>query len=496
MRGLRLCRFPTVVLGIFLWRCVGRAQSAAPLLASSLQSDLRPFVKFDARKIALRHARIIDGTGVPAREDGAINVEDGVITGVGDSSLAISTGAAVVDLNGFTVIPGLVGMHDHLFYPGPVPSDISLPVPVTFARLYLASGVTTIRTAGSVEPYTDLETKKRIDTGRLLGPKIHVTGPFLEGPGGSNPQMHELRDATDARRTVDFWADQGVTSFKAYTDVTPDQLAAAVASAHKRGLKITGHLCSITHREAIALGIDNLEHGPLFTDSGFVHGKRRGVCPPEIDRTTAAASVQVKGPVIRDLISDLVAHKVAITSTLAVFEVQVPNRPPVDPRVLAALIPELQVDFLTLRLAFSDPRLGEAYKMPASPWVKLFASEMEFERDFVTAGGLLLAGADPTGQGGVLAGFADQREVELLVEAGFSPIEAIHIATWNGAEFLGETSTIGAIVKGKRADLVVIQGNPVEKIRQIRNVRWVFKDGVGYDSAKILESVRGVVGLR
>jgi hypothetical protein len=187
---------------------------------------------------------------------------------------------------------------------------------------------------------------------------------------------------------------------------------------------------------------------------------------------------------------------VAITSTLAVFEVQVPNRPPVDPRVLAALIPELQVDFLTLRLAFSDPHLGEVYKMPGSPWAKLFASEMEFERDFVKAGGLLLAGADPTGQGGVLAGFADQREVELLVEAGFSPIEAIHIATWNGAEFLGETSTIGAIVKGKRADLVVIQGNPVEKIRQIRNVRWVFKDGVGYDSAKILESVRGVVGLR
>ena len=110
------------------------------------------------------------------------------------------------------------------------------------------------------------------------------------------------------------------------------------------------------------------------------------------------------------------------------------------------------------------------------------------------AGGLLLAGLDPTGMGGVIAGFGDQREVELLVEAGFTPLEAIHIATANGAQYLGELDRIGTIAAGKQADLVVIKGDPSKKIEDIENVETVFKDGIGYDSAKLIESVRGVVG--
>jgi imidazolonepropionase-like amidohydrolase len=121
---------------------------------------------------------------------------------------------------------------------------------------------------------------------------------------------------------------------------------------------------------------------------------------------------------------------------------------------------------------------------------------MEFEREFAKEGGLLLAGLDPTGYGGVIAGFGDQREVELLVEAGFTPLEAIHIATSNGAEFLGEQNTIGTIAPGKTADIVVINGDPSANIKDIENVEIVFKDGVGYDSAKLIESVKGLVGLR
>jgi hypothetical protein len=122
--------------------------------------------------------------------------------------------------------------------------------------------------------------------------------------------------------------------------------------------------------------------------------------------------------------------------------------------------------------------------------------EMEFEYAFSQAGGLLLAGLDPTGMGGVIAGFGDQREVELLVEAGFTPVEAIHIATANGAQFLGELDRIGTIAVGKQADLVVIKGDPSQKIDDIENVETVFKDGIGYDSAQLIESVRGVVGSR
>jgi imidazolonepropionase-like amidohydrolase len=471
----------------------------APLLATKLHKDVRAFVKEDAPRFALTHVRVIDGTGAPALPDRTLLVEDGLIRAVGDSRLPIPADTKIIDLSEHTVFPGLVGMHDHLFYPGPVPSDLSLPVPVSFARLYLAGGVTTIRTAGAMEPYTDLEIKKRIDAGRLVGPKMHVTGPFLEGPGGYNPQMHELRDAEDARKTVQFWADQGATSFKAYTHITHDQLAAAITAAHARSLKVTGHLCSVGYREAIALGIDNLEHGPFFSiNSEFVPGRRRDTCPGETDRIKAALALGSNAPEVRQLIRDLVARKVAITSTLAVFEANLPNRPPLDPRVVAALVPELVVDFLSLRVIFSDPDgpIPRQHKLKTSPWPQLFAAEMAFERAFVKAGGLLIAGADPTGQGGVLAGFGNQRQVVLLVEAGFSAVEAIRIASANGAAFLGESSTIGSISPGKRADLVVVKGNPVTQIRDVERVQMVFKDGVGFDPARLVESVRGAVGLR
>jgi hypothetical protein len=127
-------------------------------------------------------------------------------------------------------------------------------------------------------------------------------------------------------------------------------------------------------------------------------------------------------------------------------------------------------------------------------WPALFKRDMQLEHDFVKAGGLLLAGPDPTGNGGVVPGFGDQREIELLVEAGFSPVEAIKIATWNGAAYLGRENQIGSIAVGKNADLVVIKGDPSKKISDVENVEIVFRDGVAYDSQKLLESVRGRYG--
>jgi hypothetical protein len=129
-----------------------------------------------------------------------------------------------------------------------------------------------------------------------------------------------------------------------------------------------------------------------------------------------------------------------------------------------------------------------------SPLAAAFKKEQEFEYAFAKAGGVLLAGLDPTGMGGVIAGFGDQREVELLVEAGFTPLEAIHIATYNGAQYLGDLDRVGTIAPGKQADLVVIKGDPSKKIEDIENVETVFKDGIGYDSAKLIESARGAVG--
>jgi len=153
--------------------------------------------------------------------------------------------------------------------------------------------------------------------------------------------------------------------------------------------------------------------------------------------------------------------------------------------------------WLANRLRYSDAAfLKRNFGSEESPLPAAFKKELEFEYAFSKAGGLLLAGLDPTGMGGVIAGFGDQREVELLVDAGFTPLEAIHIATYNGAQYLGDLDRIGTVAAGKQADLVVIKGDPSKKIEDIENVETVFKDGVGYDSAKLMEACRGSVRSR
>ena len=131
-----------------------------------------------------------------------------------------------------------------------------------------------------------------------------------------------------------------------------------------------------------------------------------------------------------------------------------------------------------------------------SPYAKLFPKAMAMELAFAKAGGLLVAGTDPTGYGGVVAGFANQRAVELLVEAGFTPLEAIRIATLNGATYLGRQDRIGSIAAGKQADLIVVNGDPTARIADVEKVEIVFKRGIGYDSEKIFSTVKGVVGQR
>lgn len=454
----------------------------------TLSPDVQAFVRVPGPLVALTHVRVIDGTGATARADQTLIISSDKIQSVGDSaSTKIPANAQVLDLTGYTVIPGLVGMHDHMFYPsGRVP--IYNEMAFSFPKLYLATGITTIRTTGSLEPYTDLELKKLIDSGKAVGPEMFVTGPYLEGPDAFTPQMHILKDADDARRTVNYWADEGITSFKAYMHITHDELAAAVDAAHKRGLKVTGHLCSIGFTEAAEIGIDNLEHG-LFVDTEFVSGKTQDACPSQVTTRETMANLDLNSAPVQTMIHTLVDRHVAVTSTLPVFEPLVPGRPPLDRRVLDAMLPEAQADYLANRVrSSSNPAL---IAMGAT----VFKKEMDFERMFVKAGGTLLAGEDPTGGGGILAGYADQREAELLVEAGFTPIEALRIYSYNGAHFLGQDDRLGTIAPGKVADLVVIHGDPSRAINDIEKVEIVFKDGIGYDSAKLVEAVRGSVGL-
>jgi imidazolonepropionase-like amidohydrolase len=400
-----------------------------------------------------------------------------------------------LDLRGYTVIPGIVGMHNHLFYIArpnldsrPHFDDPIVVPQMTFTapRLYLAGGVTTMRTTGSVETYADLNLKRDIDAGKLPGPHLDVTGPYLEGRESYFLQMPHLTGPDDARQTVEYWADRGVTSFKAYMNITRVELKAAIDAAHKRGIKVTGHLCSVTYKEAAELGIDDLEHG-FFVNTQLDPDKKPDLCSQSTGDETLARMDPI-GPEAKDLIDTLIRHHVAITSTLPVFERDLGGgRPPVRQQVLDAMTPQAREDFFLLRQRPATP----APKIdPAMLWKR----DLELEHAFAAAGGLLLSGPDPTGRGDVLPGFGDQRGIELLVEAGFSPVEAIKIATLNGALYLGRDKQIGSVAAGKNADLVVIRGDPSKLISDIENVEIVFKDGIGYDSKKLLDSVRGRYG--
>jgi imidazolonepropionase-like amidohydrolase len=475
------------------------AASAAPAILAPPAvpgPGVQPYVKVNARTVVLRHARVIDGTGAPAQADRTLIVSNGRISAVGGPDLAAPAGAEVLDMTGRTVLPGLVGLHDHMYYiarpnmDAEGHSEAPLIVPqMTFSspRLYLAAGVTTMRTTGSVEPYVDLNVKTQVDAGAMVGPHMDVTGPYLEGAGSAFIQMHPLKDADDARRMVRYWADMGATSFKAYMNITRAELGAAIQEAHKRGLKLTGHLCSVTYPEAIALGIDDLEHG-FFVNTQLDPGKQPDQCSKSTGNATLLAMTP-GSPAADALIKNLVDHHVAVTSTLPVFEQRVPMHAPLNPGAMAVLTPEAREAYLYARnLVSQAPR--ERYADTA----RAYQNDLGLERQFVAAGGLLLAGPDPTGNGGVIPGFGDQREVELLVDAGFKPEEAIRIATLNGATYLGLADHIGSIAPGKNADLVVVKGDPSKTIADVENVEIVFKDGVGYDSAKLLESVKGRYG--
>ncbi len=470
--------------------------SLHPAAAQQLSAQVQEFVRVQAPTVVLTHVRIIDGTGGPAVEDQNLVIEGGKIARIEAArDVTPVAGTAVLDLQGHTVMPGIVGMHNHLFYialpnfgPGRKPAfdDPLLAPQMMFSspRLYLAAGVTTMRTTGSVEPYADLNLRDQIEAGSLPGPHIDVTAPYLEGKSTDFIQMHQLASPQEATRFVDYWASAGVTSFKAYMHITRAELKAAIEAAHRHGLKVTGHLCSVTYPEAAELGIDNLEHG-FWVNTQLTPGKQPDVCPQEGDEDTIK-NMDPDGAEAAQLIRLLVSHHVAVTSTLPVLEGDVAGRPPLQSRMLEAMAPAAREAYLFRR----DRRLESPLPDAA---IKL-AHAMQMERNFVAAGGLLLAGPDPTGNGGVLPGFGDQREIELLVEAGFTPVQAIRIATLNGAIFEGRQGSIGSIEVGKNADLVVILGDPSRKIADVENTQIVFKDGIGYDPAKLLRSITGRYG--
>lgn len=456
------------------------------LTAALLLQAQQPFIVANDSVIALTHARVIDGTGAPVREGQTIVLRNRRIAALGPTALTpVPAGAAVRDLTGKTVIPGLVMLHEHLFYVaggGAYPTHVE-----SFPRLYLAGGVTTMRTAGNMGGYSDFNAAQLIETGRIPGPDIVVTAPYFNGPGLPIPGVKALRDSLDAHRMATYWADEGALSFKAYMQITRAELSAIIAVAHARGIKVTGHLCSVTYREAADLGIDNLEHG-FFASTDFATNKAADQCPGGNAGKQALAARDVTDAAVQALLKHLITKGVTLTSTPTVFEISVPGQPKAPQGALDAMLPQVRTQYETTWQRIARDTSGRARRE--------YTRMLAFEREFVRLGGKLVLGTDPTGYGGVVPGYANQRAIQLLAEAGFPMVEAIRIATLNGATFLGIDTRTGSIAVARDADLVIIDGNPIADPTALTRMQLVFKRGVGYDSALLFASVKGLVGWR
>jgi imidazolonepropionase-like amidohydrolase len=462
---------------------IGLALTAGLLAATaaaaqpSLSAETLKYVSVNAPVVALTHAKVVDGTGAAPKTNQTLVLQDGVIRAYGpDSAVQIPAGAKVIDATGKTVIPGLVHMHEHLFYPMQAGKAYGYEAE-TFTKLYLAGGVTSMRTAGAMHFAGDMYVRDAINAGRQPGPWIDVTGPYINAPG-SVPQLMTIHTPEQAARAVDFYADQGATSFKAYTNLTRAELGAAIQAAHKRGLKLTGHLCSVTLREAADLGIDNIEHG-FMAASDFKADKKPDVCPP--GGGTSEAELAADPAKANALLDYLVAKKVAYTSTLSV-------------RDTARYSPGIEVYAPDVRALFEDNR-RQPKSSPDAPMPSALKQLVGFAKAFYDKGGLLLVGTDPTGGGGVVPGFANHHEIEALVEGGFTFEQALKASTMNGATYLGRADRIGSVAVGKQADLVLIDGDPSLRVKDINKVEIVFKQGVGYDPNKLIDAVRGKSGL-
>ncbi|MFH4966116.1 amidohydrolase family protein [Gaetbulibacter sp. M235] len=459
--------------------------SISQIFAQNFTPEVKEFITVDTTKVAITNVTIIDGLGKSIKYHQTIIFENDKITQLGDNSnVNIPAESLIIDGTGKTIIPGLVMLHEHMFYTKRFENWFSVgQMTFSFPRLYLAGGVTTMRTAGSIQPQTDLNVKNWIDEGKMLGPKMNITSPFIEREGYDIPELNFIKDTEEVSKIVNYWADKGVTSFKVYNHINKEDLKMCLIEAHKRGLKVTGHLCSLTYEEASNLGIDNLEHG-FRVSSDFVINKEENFCDP-FEAQKALAAENVDSSKINNLIDLLIKNGTAITTTPNVFE----------PYTNHELIPGGGEKAVTPQVLDDVKRNYDRAVGKDSAHIAVYNKNMIWVKRFYDKGGKLVAGTDPTGAGRTVAGYANRHTVELLVESGFSLLDAIKICTLNGATFLEKEKSVGTVEVGKKADLILIDGNLETDIKNIRNMEIVFKDGVGFDSKKIFKSVEGKVGL-
>ncbi|WP_440957432.1 amidohydrolase family protein [Oceanicaulis sp. LC35] len=463
-----------VVLSVIGLGSAGTALAVQP--APDGLDPVEPYLAFEEGPVLIEHVLVLDGTGAPAQPDMSVLLEDGRITRLAPSSeLDVSGSVRRVDGEGRTLIPGIVGAHNHTHMPGaPLLQRAA-------SRLYLAGGVTTIRTVGAASPIADLAMAEAAETGSALSPRVATSAPYVSGPGDA-PVMVQPASEDEARAFVRRWAETGVGWIKLYRRVEPHIAAAVIDEAHAHGLRVAGHLCSLTFEEASALGIDTIEHG-LVSASDFLADKPEGEC---IGGTVPnMAHVDAGSDAAQRVFATLVENGTALVSTLAIVESRFAYRYQGEERIVRYLAPAFQEAYEARQAQLSQ----SASETDAS-----FDNALAFERAFFEAGGLLAAGIDPGRHN--LPGFGDQRNYALFLEAGFSPAEALQVMTLNGARVVGREDELGSVEAGKLADLVLLEGDLIADPQAITRPVLVFLNGRAYDPAALLDGLEGQVGLQ
>ena len=433
-----------------------------------------PFQAFpvaEGQLIALVNGRVIDGTGAPAHLDWTVLIQGTRILAAGPD-VELPAGTRVVDLAGQTLLPGMFDMHGHLYaYNG---HNLTFES-VAYPRLYLAGGVTTIFTAGELDPEGAFALRESIDNGQAVGPQILTSGPYFSG-GNAASWMLKARNTEDMLALYNQWSTR-IDGVKFYTRIPEDQFKVVLAAAHADGLVVTGHLESISGMRAIELGIDGLEHGLFGMSEFFPKGASFATqyCAiSELDITSA--------PVV-GMVDALVQHGTYLDPTIVVFQPELPDFEP--------LVEDWEK---YLDESVRNPIRREIRAMVQGECLQIaLEKQAQFVRAVHDRGGLIVTGTDPVIPI-LLPGYSMHRELENLVVAGLSPLEAIQAATLNAATALRLDSQKGSIAAGKIADLVIVEGNPDVDITAIGNTVMVFKNGVPYVPELLRKSVEGLIG--
>ncbi|HEY2114855.1 MAG TPA: amidohydrolase family protein [Candidatus Angelobacter sp.] len=407
------------------------------------------FTAQPASVTAIVGGRLIDGTGRPAIENAVVILKNGKIVAAGPaSSTAVPEGAQVVDAHGKSVLPGLWEMHAHFEQ-------------VEWGPIYLATGVTTARDVGNEREFI-VAARDAIAAGRGIGPRLVMAG-VVDGSGPFSLGVIRVDTPEQAREQVQKYKAAGFQQIKIYSSVKPDILKVVTAEAHRLGMTVTGHIpFGMNAIQGIEDGMDQINHVEYLTPL-MVYPKSHTIDPD--------------APNVKKVIKLLLEHHIVVDDTLALMEVIFhPLDHPIsgfEPGILK-VAPELREGLETI--GTPPPKAEQSAAM--------FRAMVATVRVLHQAGVPIVAGTDQT-----VPGFSLDREIELHVQAGFTPMEAIQSATLVAARAMGMEKDSGTIEAGKRADVIVVDGNPLENISYIRKVSAVFAAGKMYQPAALWTSV-------